>query len=71
MYAIRSYYGVQTRPAHLSQEGIFFEPGPQHREIIDLFELADVKSRLEHILGIIEGEIDVLHIEKRISYNFV
>jgi ATP-dependent Lon protease len=31
-----------------------------------ILEIQDVKSRLEHILGIIEGEIDVLHIEKRI-----
>jgi ATP-dependent Lon protease len=31
-----------------------------------ILEVQDVKSRLEHILGLIEGEIDVLHIEKRI-----
>ena len=31
-----------------------------------ILEVQDVKSRLEQILGIIEGEIDVLHIEKRI-----
>ena len=31
-----------------------------------ILEVQDVKTRLEHILGIIEGEIDVLHIEKRI-----
>lgn len=31
-----------------------------------ILEIQDVKSRLEHILGIIEAEIDVLHIEKRI-----
>jgi len=31
-----------------------------------VLEIQDVKSRLEQILGIIEGEIDVLHIEKRI-----
>jgi ATP-dependent Lon protease len=31
-----------------------------------ILEIQDVKSRLEQILGIIEGEIDVLHIEKRI-----
>ena len=31
-----------------------------------ILEIQDVKSRLEHILGIIEGEIDVLQIEKRI-----
>jgi ATP-dependent Lon protease len=31
-----------------------------------ILEVQDVKARLEQILGIIEGEIDVLHIEKRI-----
>ena len=31
-----------------------------------ILEVQDVKSRLEQILGIIEGEIDVLQIEKRI-----
>jgi ATP-dependent Lon protease len=31
-----------------------------------ILEVQDVMSRLEQILGIIEGEIDVLHIEKRI-----
>jgi ATP-dependent Lon protease len=31
-----------------------------------ILEIQDVKTRLEQILGIIEGEIDVLHIEKRI-----
>ncbi len=31
-----------------------------------ILEIQDVKSRLEQILGIIEGEIDVLQIEKRI-----
>src|SRR5210317_1098359 len=31
-----------------------------------ILEIRDVKSRLEQILGIIEGEIDVLQIEKRI-----
>ncbi len=31
-----------------------------------VLEIQDVKSRLEQILGIIEGEIDVLQIEKRI-----
>ncbi len=31
-----------------------------------VLEIQDVKSRLEQILGVIEGEIDVLHIEKRI-----
>jgi ATP-dependent Lon protease len=31
-----------------------------------VLEIQDVKSRLEQILGIVEGEIDVLHIEKRI-----
>jgi len=31
-----------------------------------ILEIRDVKVRLEQVLGIIEGEIDVLHIEKRI-----
>ena len=31
-----------------------------------ILEIRDVKVRLEQILGIIEGEIDVLHVEKRI-----
>ena len=31
-----------------------------------ILEIVDVKTRLEQILGIIEGEIDVLQIEKRI-----
>ena len=31
-----------------------------------ILEVQDVKARLEHVLGIIEGEIDVLHIEKSI-----
>ena len=31
-----------------------------------ILEVQDIKTRLEQILGIIEGEIDVLHIEKRI-----
>ena len=31
-----------------------------------ILEITDVKARLEQILGIIEGEIDVLQIEKRI-----
>ena len=31
-----------------------------------ILEIQDIKSRLEQILGIIEGEIDVLQIEKRI-----
>ena len=31
-----------------------------------VLEIQDVKARLEQILGVIEGEIDVLHIEKRI-----
>ena len=32
----------------------------------NILEIQDVKTRLEHILGIIEGEIDLLQIEKRI-----
>ena len=32
----------------------------------NILEIQDVKSRLVHILGIIEGEIDLLQIEKRI-----
>ena len=32
----------------------------------NILEIQDVKSRLEHIFGIIEGEIDLLQIEKRI-----
>lgn len=32
----------------------------------NILEIRDVKARLEQILGMIEGEIDVLHIEKRI-----
>ncbi len=31
-----------------------------------ILEIQDVKARLEHIFGIIEGEIDLLQIEKRI-----
>ena len=31
-----------------------------------MLELSDVKTRLEHVLGLIDGEIDVLRIEKRI-----
>ncbi len=31
-----------------------------------VLEIQDVRARLEQILGIIDGEIDVLHIEKRI-----
>ena len=31
-----------------------------------VLELHDVKGRLEHVLGLIDGEIDVLRIEKRI-----
>ncbi len=31
-----------------------------------ILEINDVKERLEHIMGLIEGEIDVLQIEKRI-----
>ena len=31
-----------------------------------ILEVQDVKARLEHILGIIDGEIDVLQIERRI-----
>ena len=31
-----------------------------------ILEIQDVRARLEQILGIIDGEIDVLHIEKRI-----
>ena len=36
------------------------------REKQRILEVQDVKTRLEQILGIIEGEIDVLQIEKRI-----
>ncbi len=31
-----------------------------------ILEIVDVRSRLEHVMGLIDGEIDVLHIEKRI-----
>ncbi|MCO6414157.1 MAG: endopeptidase La [Thiogranum sp.] len=31
-----------------------------------ILEIEDVRARLEHLMGIIEGEIDVLQIEKRI-----
>lgn len=31
-----------------------------------VLEIEDVRSRLEHVMGLIEGEIDVLQIEKRI-----
>ena len=31
-----------------------------------ILEIADVRSRLEHVMGLIDGEIDVLHIEKRV-----
>ncbi len=31
-----------------------------------ILEIDDVRSRLEHVMGLIDGEIDVLHIEKRI-----
>ena len=32
----------------------------------ELLEIADVGTRLEHLMGAIEGEIDVLHLEKRV-----
>ncbi|MCH9027650.1 MAG: endopeptidase La [Proteobacteria bacterium] len=31
-----------------------------------ILEIVDVQARLEHVMGLIDGEIDVLHIEKRI-----
>ncbi len=31
-----------------------------------VIEIDDVKERLEHLMGLMEGEIDVLHVEKRI-----
>ncbi|WP_144391391.1 endopeptidase La [Pleionea sediminis] len=31
-----------------------------------IIEIDDVKERLEHLMGLMEGEIDVLHVEKRI-----
>lgn len=31
-----------------------------------VLEIDDVKQRLEHLMGLMEGEIDVLHVEKRI-----
>ena len=31
-----------------------------------VLEISDVKDRLEHVLGLVDGEIDVLRIEKRI-----
>ncbi len=31
-----------------------------------ILEIVDVRARLEHVMGLIDGEIDVLHIEKRI-----
>jgi ATP-dependent Lon protease len=31
-----------------------------------ILEIADVKKRLEHLLGIIQGEIDVLQVEKQV-----
>ena len=31
-----------------------------------ILEIIDVQARLEHVMGLIDGEIDVLHIEKRI-----
>jgi ATP-dependent Lon protease len=31
-----------------------------------ILEIADVRARLEHVLGLIDGEIDMLRIEKRI-----
>ena len=31
-----------------------------------VLEIQDVRERLEHVMGLIDGEIDVLHIEKRI-----
>ncbi|MCX7192175.1 MAG: endopeptidase La [Proteobacteria bacterium] len=32
----------------------------------DVLEIAQVKKRLEHLLGLLEGEIDILQVEKRI-----
>ena len=32
----------------------------------DVLEITDIHKRLEHVMGLIEGEIDVLQIEKRI-----
>ena len=32
----------------------------------EILELADVQKRLEHILGVMEAEVELLHVEKRI-----
>ncbi len=32
----------------------------------EILEFADVQKRLEHILGVMESEVDLLHVEKRI-----
>ena len=32
----------------------------------EVLEISDVKQRLEHLLGLLEGEIDILQVEKRI-----
>ena len=32
----------------------------------DVLEISDVSKRLEHLLGLLEGEIDILQVEKRI-----
>ncbi len=32
----------------------------------EVLEIVDLRKRLEHVLGLIEGEIDLLHIEKRV-----
>ena len=49
---------VQTGLAHAFEDGVFFEPGPEHGEIVDFVESADVEASTAvgfmHLLEIID-----------------
>src|SRR6056300_1452260 len=62
---------ILTSPSGIDEPGRLADTVAAHMSLKlsekqRILEIRDIKSRLEQVLGIIEGEIDVLQIEKRI-----
>jgi hypothetical protein len=51
---------MQAMVAHLSQQIVFFEPGPQHGKIVDFIDRPHVKTRLALVGRGIFQEMDNL-----------
>jgi len=62
---------ILTSLAGIEQPGRLADTAAAHMSLKladkqEVLEIVDLRKRLEHVLGLIEGEIDLLHIEKRV-----